>query len=83
VADNPICTPGDHLRVWRGLYYHHGIYVGDDQVVQFGGRIGRRRPTARQASWMAAFVALRMVLLFMYYRHNRRFYRDARDCQHL
>lgn len=31
--------PGDHLRVWRGVYYHHGIYVGDKHVVQFGGSI--------------------------------------------
>ena len=34
---------GDHLRVWRPLglvgYYHHGIYIDDGRVVQFGGRI--------------------------------------------
>ena len=23
----------------RFLYYHHGIYVGDDRVVQFGGQL--------------------------------------------
>src|SRR5207247_1774306 len=40
VTDNPKFSPGDHLRVRRGLYYHHGIYVGNNQVVQFGGRIG-------------------------------------------
>ncbi|MBS1895443.1 MAG: lecithin retinol acyltransferase family protein [Actinobacteria bacterium] len=29
---------GDHLRVRRPLgYSHHGIYVGDDRVIQFGG----------------------------------------------
>lgn len=37
-------TAGDHLRVWRPLgpfgYYHHGIYIDDGHVVQFGGRIG-------------------------------------------
>jgi Lecithin retinol acyltransferase len=37
-------TAGDHLRVWRPLgpvgYYHHGIYINDGRVVQFGGRIG-------------------------------------------
>ena len=27
---------GSHIRVWRGCYYHHGIYVGNDEVVQFG-----------------------------------------------
>jgi len=31
--------PGDHLEVERWLYRHHGVYVGDDRVVQFGGRI--------------------------------------------
>lgn len=36
---------GDHLRVGRlpiagrFLYYHHGIYIGDDRVVQFGGQL--------------------------------------------
>jgi Lecithin retinol acyltransferase len=32
--------PGDLLQVrqWFGLfpYYHHGIYIRDDQVIQFG-----------------------------------------------
>ncbi|MGA2165886.1 MAG: lecithin retinol acyltransferase family protein [Solirubrobacteraceae bacterium] len=39
---------GDHLRVWRPLgpvgYYHHGIYIDDARVVQFGGRIGDKAP---------------------------------------
>jgi hypothetical protein len=35
---------GDHLRVRRRLgYFHHGIYIGDGEVVQFGGRIGDKR----------------------------------------
>lgn len=30
--------PGDHLRVRRPVgYFHHGIVVGEDEVVQFGG----------------------------------------------
>lgn len=33
--------PGSHVRVsrqWHGLpYSHHGIYVGDSEVVEFGG----------------------------------------------
>jgi len=33
-------TPGDHLHVRRPSgYMHHGIYVSEDRVIQFGGRI--------------------------------------------
>jgi hypothetical protein len=39
----PQFTPGDHLRVWRPLgpigYYHHGIYIDDGRVIQFGGSV--------------------------------------------
>jgi len=43
--------PGDHLRVARKLkgwvpYHHHAIYIGDGEVVQFGGEI-RDKPNAR------------------------------------
>lgn len=32
--------PGDHLRVWRRPgYYHHGIYVSDGRVIQFGSGV--------------------------------------------
>ena len=32
--------PGDHLQVRRpALYYHHGIYVNDDRVIQFGSGV--------------------------------------------
>ena len=27
---------GDHLRVRMGFYRHHGIYIGNDQVIHFG-----------------------------------------------
>lgn len=30
------CTPGDIIRVKVGSVYHYGIYVSDDEVVQFG-----------------------------------------------
>lgn len=33
----PYPLPGDHIRVRRGLYEHHGIYVGDGRVVHFSG----------------------------------------------
>lgn len=28
---------GDHLMVSRGLYSHHGIYAGNDQVIHYSG----------------------------------------------
>ncbi len=28
-------TPGDHIRVNRGWYCHHGIYVGNDEVIHY------------------------------------------------
>jgi hypothetical protein len=32
--------PGTHLQVRRPrLYYHHGIYVSDDRVIQFGSGV--------------------------------------------
>lgn len=29
-------VPGDHIRVSTNGYYHHGIYIGNDEVIQFG-----------------------------------------------
>lgn len=28
---------GAHIRVLSNGVYHHGIFIGDDQVIQFGG----------------------------------------------
>ena len=28
---------GSHLSVSRGLYYHHAIYIGDNQVIHYSG----------------------------------------------
>ena len=30
--------PGDHIRVKRPLYYHHGIYVGKGKVIHYSGK---------------------------------------------
>ena len=27
----------DHIRVFRGLYYHHGLYLDDNNIVNFRG----------------------------------------------
>ncbi len=44
--------PGDHLQVrrWYPLpYHHHGIYVSDDRVVQFGPGITGKREAKIEA----------------------------------
>jgi hypothetical protein len=48
--------PGDHLRVRRPAgYMHHGIYVNDARVIQFGGRISDKRNATIDAVSLAAF----------------------------
>src|SRR5260221_13230920 len=50
--------PGNHLHVWRPPdYYHHGIYVSDDRVIQFGSGVTLRnkRGTAINAVSLADF----------------------------
>ncbi len=33
-----LLSPGDHIRVRRfHLYWHHGIYISDARVIEFGG----------------------------------------------
>lgn len=32
---------GDHIRVDRGMYFHHGIYESDDVVYHFASPIGQ------------------------------------------
>lgn len=34
---------GDHIRVNRGLYWHHGIDMGDGTVIHAAGEPGRRK----------------------------------------
>ena len=31
--------PGDHVRVWRGFYWHHAIYIGDGWLIEFGSSL--------------------------------------------
>lgn len=44
-VESPGFAAGDHLRVRRrkGIYTHHGLYLGDNRVVEFGGDICRKR----------------------------------------
>ncbi|MGM9971221.1 MAG: lecithin retinol acyltransferase family protein [Anaeroplasmataceae bacterium] len=41
---------GDHIKVDRGLYSHHGIYVSDDCVIQFASLIPGRETDPESAS---------------------------------
>ncbi|CAM4282380.1 lecithin retinol acyltransferase family protein [Corallococcus exiguus] len=38
---------GDHLRSTRGVYTHHGIYVGEGQVVHYAGDRAKDADSAR------------------------------------
>jgi Lecithin retinol acyltransferase len=50
--------PGDHLRVRRPqFYYHHGIYVSDDRVIQLGRGIFDKPRAAIEAVSLEAFEA--------------------------
>lgn len=40
--------PGDHIRISYGVYAHHGIYVGNGQVIHFSGvQRGKESATIR------------------------------------
>lgn len=35
----PTFPTGSHLVVGRGIYTHHGIYIGSDQVIHYAGMV--------------------------------------------
>lgn len=51
--------PGDHIQVrqWLGAfpYYHHGIYVSDDRVIQFGPGIAGKANAKIEAVMLSNF----------------------------
>jgi hypothetical protein len=40
--------PGDHVRVHRHLYSHHGVYIGDGKVIHFSGTESEVRASGRK-----------------------------------
>ncbi len=50
---------GDHLRVRRPIkqfgYYHHGIYINDNRVIQFGGGISNKPLATIEAVSLSRF----------------------------
>lgn len=39
---------GDHLRVSRGLYSHHGVYIGSNRVIHFGSTTNELDPSTAE-----------------------------------
>jgi len=48
--DNP------HIKVWRSIYWHHGIDMGDGTVIHFSGEPGRSVGAAVRRTPLDAFV---------------------------
>lgn len=48
--ESPRWSPGAHLITRRRGYSHHGIYVGNGQVVHYAGRIRRRGGLVEQVA---------------------------------
>jgi hypothetical protein len=65
---NNSILPGDHIRVSRGTYYHHGIYVGDLQVVHFTGAARRLQDATIRLDTLHAFAAGGSVQVVKYAR---------------
>jgi hypothetical protein len=54
---------GDQIRVNRGLYYHHGIYVDDSHVIQFGSPTNELNPATAEVMIVSLDTFLRDSLL--------------------
>ncbi len=37
---------GDHIQIYRGGYYHHGIDIGDGTVIHFSGEPLQQKSSA-------------------------------------
>lgn len=48
---------GDHIRVDRGGYSHHGIDVGDGTVIHYTGEVGQKTNAAVQQTSLVTFAA--------------------------
>src|SRR3974390_2705349 len=49
-------VPGDHLKVWRGPYWHPAIYIGNDQVIHYWGGKNDKPSSCVQVSTLAEFI---------------------------
>ncbi len=62
--------PGDHLKVSRGLYTHHGIALGDGSVIHYSGEVARKRDATIRIDSLKAFRAGGVVEVVRYGRHD-------------
>jgi hypothetical protein len=69
-SDSTRFRPGDHLQVWRRFYYHHGVYLGDDRVVQFGGRVSDKPHARIDEVELAAFEQSGIAQVVEHGRHS-------------
>lgn len=49
-------TSGDHLKVSRGVYAHHGIYVGDGVVIHYSGEVFQKSEATIRRDPLERFV---------------------------
>jgi hypothetical protein len=49
-------VPGDHLKILRGLYAHHAIYIGYGRVIHYWGGKDDKSSSCVQISTLAEFV---------------------------
>ena len=47
---------GDHLRVKRPGYWHHGVDCGDGTVIHYSGELGRKRNAAVRRDSLDVFI---------------------------
>ena len=59
-------SPGDHLRVSRGFYAHHGIYVGEGQVIHYSGEVFQKTDAVVRRDSLERFAADGMVTIVSY-----------------
>ncbi|MHB1208852.1 MAG: lecithin retinol acyltransferase family protein [Acidimicrobiales bacterium] len=52
-----LLSPGDHIRVLRFGYWHYGIYISDERVIESGANIWEKRRAIVQAVSLAAFAS--------------------------
>jgi hypothetical protein len=77
------CVSGLGESLQRQRFQAVNVLLGVVVSLYVARLAGRGRLTRRCTLWISLFVITRVVLLLMYYRHNRRFYRDVRACDAL